>query len=151
VAAIDFPDSPTENQVFTVDGRSWVYIDSRWKVLPVEVSGGASLVVSATAPESPEEGDLWFDSSEASTYVFYDSFWVQVGPSIPNQIEEVIAAKGDLIVAASPSGASRLAIGTNGQVLSANSSAPLGVQWVTLPSTDVTEDSVIALSIALGG
>ena len=39
--------------------------------------GGGSLTVSDTAPASPSEGDLWYDSTDGSTYVFYDSFWVE--------------------------------------------------------------------------
>jgi hypothetical protein len=146
---MDFPDSPTPNQIFTIGNRSWVFINSRWKVLPAEV--GASIEVSATPPSNPAQGDLWFDSSESATYVYYDNFWVQTGPAIPNQIEELIAAKGDLVVAATPGAAGRLPVGSNGQVLMANSANPLGLGWVTLPSTDITEDDVIALAIALGG
>jgi hypothetical protein len=47
-----------------------------------EVSGGgASLTVSTTAPESPEDGDLWYNSVSGGTFVYYDSFWVETGTS----------------------------------------------------------------------
>lgn len=52
---------------------------------------GANVTVSDTAPAEPEIGDLWFDSSEAITYIYYDSFWVDInGQSIvtPN-VEEL--------------------------------------------------------------
>ena len=39
--------------------------------------GGA--LVSASAPATPEEGSLWFDSSSTKTYVYYDSSWVEIG------------------------------------------------------------------------
>lgn len=39
--------------------------------------GGGSITVSDTAPTSPTEGDLWYNSLDGSTYVFYDSFWVE--------------------------------------------------------------------------
>jgi hypothetical protein len=46
--------------------------------------GGASVVVSATPPVDAREGDLWFDSSEGRTYLWYvDSDggqWVPVTP-----------------------------------------------------------------------
>jgi hypothetical protein len=30
-------------------------------------------------PESPEEGDIWFNSDLGGTYLYYDNFWVGVG------------------------------------------------------------------------
>jgi hypothetical protein len=144
---IDFPDNPQDDDEFSVGSKTWVFRNSRWEL--VQVEGGASIIVSPTAPEGPSEGDLWFDSSEAATYVYYDNFWVEIGPPIPNQLEEVIAAKGDLIVANTPSTATRLGVGSDGQVLIANSSSTLGMEWSTVSS--LTEDDVIALSIALGG
>lgn len=32
---------------------------------------------SATAPESPSAGDLWFNSNIGKLFVYYDSYWVQ--------------------------------------------------------------------------
>jgi len=81
---IDFPDSPTPNEVFSSDGKKWIYINSRWEL--VASTEGASIEVSATAPENPDEGDLWFDSSSGATYIFYDNFWVEVG--VAGSIEE---------------------------------------------------------------
>jgi len=39
---------------------------------------GGSITVSETAPENPGEGDLWFNSTNATTYIYYDSFWVEL-------------------------------------------------------------------------
>ena len=45
--------------------------------------GGASVTVSDTAPGSPSEGDLWFESDTGKTFVYYNdgssSQWVEVG------------------------------------------------------------------------
>ena len=40
--------------------------------------GGASVSISTEAPTSPGDGDLWFDSSDGNTYIYYDSqsVWV---------------------------------------------------------------------------
>jgi hypothetical protein len=51
-------------------------------------AAGGSISVSTTAPEDPEEGDLWFNSANATTYIYYDSFWVELseaklGPTGP--------------------------------------------------------------------
>jgi hypothetical protein len=53
--------------------------DSTWN--QVSGGGGASVTVSDTAPVEPNIGDLWFNSSTALTYVYYDSVWVQIGGS----------------------------------------------------------------------
>lgn len=41
------------------------------------LAGGGSLTVSETPPDNPSEGDLWYNSTDGSTYVYYDSFWVE--------------------------------------------------------------------------
>lgn len=45
-------------------------------------AGGASVEISATAPASPEEGDVWYNSSEGRAYIYYDSFWVDLNPGV---------------------------------------------------------------------
>jgi hypothetical protein len=44
-------------------------------------SGGSSVTVSDTAPSTPAEGDLWYNSAVAKTYIYYDDFWVQTTPT----------------------------------------------------------------------
>ena len=56
---------------FTNDGSTYVDLGGG--------GGGGGLTVSASAPASPTEGDMWFDSDTAKTYVYYDSYWVEVG------------------------------------------------------------------------
>jgi hypothetical protein len=34
---------------------------------------------SATEPSTPELGDIWFNTTTGSTYIYYDSYWVGVG------------------------------------------------------------------------
>ena len=55
---------------------------ARW-YYPQGGAGGASVTVSATAPEEPADGDLWFNSSDLAMYIYYtdidSSQWVQVG------------------------------------------------------------------------
>ena len=40
--------------------------NTEWKI-----SNGANVITSSTAPVSPDEGDLWFDSSSAVLYIYY--------------------------------------------------------------------------------
>lgn len=42
-------------------------------------TGGGGVAVSDTAPTSASNGQLWFNSTNAKTYVRYDSTWVEVG------------------------------------------------------------------------
>jgi len=53
----------------------------------VELSGGgASVTTSDTAPNSPSDGDLWYDSVGGRTYVYYadgsSSQWVDASPQV---------------------------------------------------------------------
>jgi len=42
-------------------------------------SGGASVTISATAPSSPTAGALWFDSNTGQFFIYYSSYWLEVG------------------------------------------------------------------------
>lgn len=68
------------NIVDPVDGQALVYSSGMW--VNGEGAGGGGLTVSETAPVDPAEGDMWFASAEAKTYVYYDSFWVEMSPAV---------------------------------------------------------------------
>lgn len=63
------------------------YSNTRYKTISdagVTGSGGgsgSSVTVSDTAPTSPSEGDMWFNSTLVKTYVYYGSTWVVLNPS----------------------------------------------------------------------
>jgi hypothetical protein len=44
-----------------------------------ETGASGVMAVSDTAPGSPSSGNLWFKSDTGAMYVYYDSFWVEVG------------------------------------------------------------------------
>lgn len=68
------------NIVNPVDGQALVYSAGVW--VNGEGAGGGGLTVSETAPVDPAEGDMWFASAEAKTYVYYDSVWVEMSPAV---------------------------------------------------------------------
>jgi hypothetical protein len=68
------------NIVDPVDGQALVYSSGMW--VNGEGAGGGGLTVSETAPASPAEGDMWFASAQGTTYVYYDSYWVEMSPAI---------------------------------------------------------------------
>ena len=67
-----------------------------------------------------------------------DFTWVAQDDS--NAIQNAIVdAKGDLIAATAADTPARLAVGTNGQVLTADSTAATGIKWATAASGGMTE------------
>ena len=57
-----------------------------------------------------------------------------------------LTAKGDLITATGPGSATTLGVGTNGQILSADSTEAKGLKWVAPPTGDVTLNGVQTLT-----
>jgi hypothetical protein len=51
-----------------------------WTTL--KYAGGGGITVSETAPTSPDQGALWFNSTNGITYIRYDSYWVEQNPAI---------------------------------------------------------------------
>lgn len=76
MAALDFPSSPTNGQVF----GNWVYNLSKqaWQSKPLTP---AKTTNSPTAPTSPADGDQWFNTNNGSLYIYYtdanSSQWVE--------------------------------------------------------------------------
>lgn len=64
--ALQFPASPTNGQVY----EDWQYnaTTGAWESLPLE---SATVVTSDTAPPNPEDGDMWYNSTDGTTYVYY--------------------------------------------------------------------------------
>jgi hypothetical protein len=63
-------DETTDKWQFTNDGSTYNDLGS---------GGGATN--SLTAPAAPTAGALWFKTDTAQTFVYYDSYWVEVGAS----------------------------------------------------------------------
>lgn len=54
---------------------------------------GGGIEVSDTAPATPSADDLWYNSSNGRTYIYYDSFWVEVGnTSYDTSADDIIPA-----------------------------------------------------------
>jgi hypothetical protein len=67
--------SPTNGQVLSYDAAL-----GYWKnAAGGGGGGGASVSVGDSAPAGPSAGDLWFNSANLKTYIYYDSYWVEVG------------------------------------------------------------------------
>jgi len=73
--AIDFPDSPEENEEFSVNGRTWVYNNGVWNLAPVTVQGpqGPQGPQGIQGPEgSPSPADVRNESGTTYTLVLSD-------------------------------------------------------------------------------
>ena len=103
--------------VLTYNGSLWTSASAS--------GGGASLEVAATAPASPTEGALWFNSATLETYIYYDNHWLQVTGE-PDLVED-ITDLSDVI----------LTTPVNGQFLKFN-----GTNWVngTIPTINTLDD-----------
>jgi hypothetical protein len=45
----------------------------------VEFASAGGVTVSDNTPSSPSAGDLWYESDTGKTFIYYDSFWVEIG------------------------------------------------------------------------
>jgi hypothetical protein len=121
------------------DGKIY-YKNSSNVIVQFSTSGGSGITVSQTPPSSPSAGNLWYESDTGKTFIYYDSYWVETsgadgsqgatGLTGPEGGSTTLTTKGD-ILARNSSEIIRLPVGTNGQVLSANSSTSIGLQWTT--------------------
>jgi hypothetical protein len=118
------------------DGFVWVDEDGSLGGAPT----GATAVFTNSAPTtSITTGTIWVDKDETS---------ITANPFIP---QAVINAKGDLIAGSANDTATVLSVGTNGQVLKANSATTSGLEWAadstyaapTLGSTSIASGATV--------
>lgn len=71
------------------DLQALVYNAATSSWIPGEAVGGGSgsYTISATAPVAPEAGDVWFDSTDGKSYIYYDDGdtqqWLEIGSRQP--------------------------------------------------------------------
>lgn len=89
--AINFPNSPTNGQVFTdaSSGNSWTWdsANTYWKSTSTYIQ---TITVSSTAPGTPAVGQLWWNQDFGRLLIYYNdgnsSQWVDASPSDYNGI-----------------------------------------------------------------
>lgn len=84
--ALEFPTSPTNNQVY--DNYIYSTATGAWKKLPGNAFSFAD--IDDTPPSAPNAGDLWWNSNEGQMYIYYNdgtsSQWVPTAsPSVAVQ------------------------------------------------------------------
>ena len=135
MAALDFPASPTDGQVYA----NWVYSSAKgaWKAKPLT---GQKIAVSATAPLAPTLGDEWYNSNDGSAYVYYTdvdgSQWVQIksdatlSSTLGNRVTTLETYPSGLVPIVPTSvtmGSGSATINANGKVSFTTSSSATGV------------------------
>jgi hypothetical protein len=83
--------------------------------------------LSNVSAATPSDNDVLVFDTATST-------WVAEAAAASGIAETLLDAKGDLIVASAADTAARLAVGTNGHVLTADSVETTGVKWAALPA-----------------
>ena len=74
--AIDFPDSPSDNDIYTVNGKRWIYSSGKWSIYG---STAPDATASDTEPTGVGDGHIWYRSDQSQTLIRYDNTWVEVG------------------------------------------------------------------------
>jgi hypothetical protein len=76
--------------------KIYVHNGTSWDVVQ---GSSAQTLVSPTAPTDPNEGDTWFNSTNAKSYVYYDDAWIDVsvgsiGPAGPTGATGAVGPTG---------------------------------------------------------
>lgn len=128
------PASPTVGDALVYNGTKFV------SASVASGSGNASLTVSDTPPVSPDSGDLWFESDTGKTFVYYDSFWVEVGSGGSTSTPEYLSGLNDVAFSSL----------SNGDFFRYNSSASVWTNDAINLSTDTIGDYVQSLVAGTG-
>lgn len=100
--------SPTPGEFLQWDGSAWVNA-------AVDIPPGT--VISESAPLTPDSGQLWWNSTTGTLYIYYDATWVEVaagtvgpqgpegpegpaGPTGPSGVPEPIAVSSNITMVA---------------------------------------------------
>ncbi|OUU63830.1 MAG: hypothetical protein CBC24_08670 [Candidatus Pelagibacter sp. TMED64] len=86
MAVVNLPDAPSNGTTQTVGGITYTYDSSKgyWTSSAGSSGsgGGASVSTSDSAPSSPSDGDLWYDTDDGGMFVYYadgsSNQWVEV-------------------------------------------------------------------------
>ena len=98
------------------------------KVGPAQVSASAPNATPA-GEAGNSAGEFWYDTSTDELKIYDGSSWVETGANyVPNS---AFTAVGDVLVGTGSGSYAALPLGTDGQVILANSACAEGMEWVT--------------------
>jgi hypothetical protein len=79
--ALDFPNNPSDGDTF----GNYFYDASKgvWRIFPNVPGIISQFYVDATAPVNPRNGEIWLNSTDGNTYIYYDdgdsAQWIEIG------------------------------------------------------------------------
>lgn len=120
-------------------------------VLPVGSVGGVGIDHGGLTGLGDDDHPQYTTATEATTIADAE-IATHAGQSDPHTgyvLESLLDAKGDLYVASADNTPGRLAVGTNGKVLKANSAQTLGVEWAD--DTGFANPMTTAGDLIMGG
>jgi hypothetical protein len=92
--ALDFPASPTLNQIYTVGDQSWKWDGTSWVAL-ASAENAAPVYVGTLPPTFSEQGYLWWDSDTGQLFVRYNGAWVAATvPPVASSVEPAAVVDG---------------------------------------------------------
>ena len=114
----------------------------------IKEAAQAGVAISDTAPSTPSSGDLWFDSNTSTTFIYYDSSWIEIGP----QPLSIVGATGPTGPAGGPTGPTGItgATGPAGATGAAGPTGSVGPTGITGPTgvTGATGSTGAASTVA---
>jgi hypothetical protein len=126
--------SPVSGQILTYDATS-----DEWVNATIDVS---ATVISDTAPEDPQEGDAWFDSSSGFLYIYYSDGtsgqWVEVKANSADTA--ALEARVDTLESKAD-----FPIQLNTQTISANYTIPAGYNGMSAGPITISDGVVVTI------
>jgi len=116
-------------------------------ILDADIDVNPYLMSQAQLDGDEAEGMVSYLRDTDSLEVYTGAAWVIVNDNTAAILKSIIDAKGDLIAGTAADTPARLAVGTDGQVLTADSNETAGLKW----ATPAVAASPIGLILALGG
>src|SRR3954447_18483689 len=93
---------------------------------------GPDVHASRPAASSVPEGTMYVCTTHTKIERVVSAAWVDyatLGSGLTVATDTIYDAKGDIVAASGADAAARLPVGTNGQVLTADSAQTLGIKW----------------------
>ena len=151
MAAIDFPNSPTQVDTFTASDKTWIYLDGKWTLPSVDANGLVTSISSATSGQFLKwNGSAWvndtIDLGADTAGSFVASLVAGTGVSVTNNSGE--AATPTIALDATLDNLSNVAVPspTTNDVLQWNGTAWVNVAASTVGATNLNGLSDVVIS-----
>jgi hypothetical protein len=82
--ATSFPPNPSVGQLYTSNGRTWLWTGTQWTAQAVTTPTLSPVYISVSPPANPVQGSLWYDSSNSYLNIWFVDLnggaWISVTP-----------------------------------------------------------------------